>query len=254
MQKNDYKSTALERGIKVLSILNFRESTLSELSSSTSIPGATLVRLLSTLQKLGLVEKIPNTKRYKSTWVLVPKNTSDKYRSYISECLRGIVKLTGLTAEWYMPCNERMVISDRCDSDSPINVRAKIGYSRVLNDELEAVTKIALSCEDITKINLGSYWHWNDGTISVITPEELHKSVNETKESGTALDKEYNIFGIRRYAARVLDPDNNLFGIIALAEGYSPNAQKREEFNLNTLKTMAEDIERKIRKLKIKGE
>ncbi len=250
MKEEKYRSTALERGLSVLRILGTKQLTLSQLSNKTSIPHATLLRLLSSLEKSEFIEKNPKTKKYHSTWILVPKTTSDKYRVYINDSLREATNVTGLTSEWYIPFSDRMVISDRCESNRPINVRARIGYTRILNDELEAVTQAALSMKDVDILEAGNYWHWENRTISLVTPQFFYDTINRVKQSRVSIDNDYNIFGIRRYAAVVLNPDNTLFGIIALAEAYTPTADERRDFNLKTLQQVAEGLQNKLQKIK----
>ncbi len=247
MKEKVYKSIALERGIRVLKIIGNSNFTLSQLTKGTKIPVTSLLRILTSLEDLGMVTRNPNDKTYSATWMLLPKNPSDEYRKIISDSLRELTGLTNAISEWYFLYQNNVVLGDRYSPEDGPNIFAKPGFTRNLWEEFEAVTQVALN--EIGESYTG-LWHWEGGKQTATNAKHFKASQKHLTAYNCAIDFGKNNAGIKRIATRVQDDLGNFIGIIAIAYEEKECEDNNVPFKIKVLTQIAELLELKIKKIK----
>ena len=247
-----YPAPALEKGVRVLNeLIGKGPVNLETLARKTEIPKASLLRILNTLGSLDMVERSNATKEYTSLVRIVPFSSHrNQARLKIQKALHSLSVFTGKTTEWYVFDSVRLVITDRVEPEQPVvQVRARIGFMRELNGEFDAVARSGLAyLED--HIQTGSYWTYRKGEKMIVDDASVLKRLKQVKRKKAVMDREYNTNGVRRYAAPVLNPeDNTLFGIMAIAENYTPDADTHRNIYLTRLKETAVDLHNEIKKV-----
>ncbi len=250
-ESEKYPAPALARGLKVLEILNDCESmTLEGLSQEVGYPKASLLRFLETLGALGLVRREEAGKRYTALASVQLHDETTLIRGVVRKEMKRLTGATGITTEWYERVAERMEIVDLYDSPhAEVFIRARIGFRRPFRNELEAVTRIGLGV-GLFDYGAISYWYYDEEGERPHMPAEVRDAqIQEAKDKRLTMDFNWNSNGLRRYAAAVMD-GQKLIGILALAETFTPGANKRIDFNLGELKQAAIVVARKIKQKK----
>ncbi|HPO90992.1 MAG TPA: helix-turn-helix domain-containing protein [Victivallales bacterium] len=240
--KQKYKAPALARGLDLIEFLSESEPlTLERLSEKLSIPKASLLRLLETLELKGYVEKNPKNKEYMAKTIIIPTFIEKNLREKINKLLNDLSEKTLRTVEFYIPDKNGLKIAFRKECEiKNITVKAKIGFKRSLDSEFEAVTRIAHAFADSLKTQYyDKMWIYNSGQIKKINKEDYEEFVKTTKKERIAIDFEFNSNGVRRTAAPIFE-DKNLIGIIALAENFYPNCDEDTKKNAKILKNTCE--------------
>lgn len=207
---------------------------LEELARRTRVPKASLLRLLETLIALGLVTRIEPEKRYRALAAVLPlAHPEAAFRQRLRAVLAELAASTGQTAEWYLPRGGKMLLVDREQpADRVVQVRAALGFVRELAGELEAVARLALAAGVAPAA--ATYWQYRAGQPAPLSRPELTAAL-AAAAGGRTRDREYNPNGVRRYAAAVRQPDGTLAGILALAESFTPDAEREAAARLKIL-------------------
>ncbi len=235
---------ALAQGICALAELSSAGPLrLEELSRRTGVNKPSLLRLLNTLIGLGMVSKDEATKVYRAVSVIVMRSPGlDELSARIPAELKRLSGLTGRTSEWYVPGDGVMMLSDRCEpEDCAVNVKARIGFERELDGELEAVARLALGCGAPRPAGKTAHWNYMNGKKAKIPASKAAKLIASAGKAGHCLDTEYNVNGVRRYAAAVRHADGNFVGIIAVAENFTPDADSKAA---STVRALLESADR----------
>ncbi|MGL4853715.1 MAG: hypothetical protein ACRC37_00465, partial [Lentisphaeria bacterium] len=204
-----------------------------------------------TLMDEGLVIYNEEDKTYKSAWIFLPYHPKVQVRNIIDDTLNEIAKISGLTSEWYHPSGESLVLSSRILL-SKAKIQAKVGFHRAIYGELEAVSRVALST--LQKLDTyEGFWRWDNNKIVEISKEQVEEILKFDKKNAVAIDFGFNIHGVRRYAVGVV-VDEELFGVIALAESKSDVVLGREEFLRDKLNQIANEMVKSISLLKKDGD
>jgi DNA-binding IclR family transcriptional regulator len=243
-----YPAPALARGLNVLEALNDGGSmTLEELSRTVGYPKASLLRLLETLGALELVRRDEAGKTYTALGDVQFHDETTFIRGVVRKEMKRLTSATGITTEWYERVSDRMEIVDLYDPPhAEVFIRARIGFRRPFRDELEAVTRIGLGV-GLYDYSATEYWYYDEeGERPEVSATVRDAQVQEAKDRRVTMDFNWNSNGLRRYAAGVMD-GQKLIGILALAETFTPGANKRIESNLKELKQSAVSIARKIK-------
>lgn len=247
--RNKYSAPALERGIEALKLLNVEGPLpLEKLSGFSGIPKSSMLRIMQTLEQMGMVQRDPASKRFEATVALVPRKENDRIiRTALLKCMQELSREVSLTVEWYVPHSGRMMLTDRYEpEDKLVNVKAKIGFERLLGSELEAVARVSLA-SGVKMPEKASFWvHDGNGGKKELEIMEAEKMINESGKKLADMDIGYNPYGVRRYAAPVRKTDGELIGVLALAESYSSENDKHIKQRLETLKKAVSDLEEKI--------
>lgn len=229
MKQNGKSSApALEKGIQALNWLSeVGPQKLETISRELCEPKASLLRYLDTLLSLGLVGRDPVSKEYVAKAAIISFDSAGRELSgKIQKHLDALAERTGRTAEWYVLSNGGMSIMRRSEPEkAEIHVKAKVGFVRSLEDEFEAVARVAA-----LNLNLGlagkKYWIWMKGKKKSITETACGNILKNERKNGYALDLDYNGNGVRRYAAPVFH-NGGFAGIVALAENFKPDADSQ---------------------------
>jgi DNA-binding IclR family transcriptional regulator len=245
-----YPAPALAKGLQVIETLQQHgPMILEELAGTTAISKASLLRIADTLIMLGAVERDAISRKYQATVKLIAVNgiAHDK-EQLIHSALVQLSAQTGLTTEWYIQTADGMMIIDRVEPlDKPVKVVANIGYIRHLKGEFEAVARIAIANKVKIEPDWNQYWNYLQGEIQKISRNEFNQLLTEATDAECVMDDEYNPNGIRRMAAGVKDSNGKLYGIIALAESFTPDANSKTKERLAALQQISQKLELKLR-------
>ncbi len=249
-QQETYPAPALARGLQVLGLLAAQGGMgLDALAQASGIPKASLLRLLNTLTALGYVARDPATKTYTALMRMIPaRRFADRLRPELRRRMRELAAATGCTVEWYEPDGESMVLSDRAEPlQTEILLLARVGFRRHLNDELEAVARVALAagvpCSDTPE-----YWQYDKrGNHKTIPKRRVAAMLRQAAKELLTMDKGWNSNGVRRYAAGICRGEE-LVGILVLAETFKPGADHGIETNRRALSATADELRTLINK------
>lgn len=243
-----FPAPALARGIRVLQALNEADGslTLEELSQVVGYPKASLLRLLETLSILGLVQRDEAGKRYSALAGISYHDHQAYIRGIVRSEMEELTLATGITSEWYEPGKEFMKLIDLVDPpNAAVRISARVGFRRQLDDELEAVTAMALA-NDVTEYRETSYWVYGpDGEKVPFAASDRDRYLETVKAAQLTVDRNWNRNGIRRYATALIH-SGELVGVLALAETFTPGADNRIDANLERLRLAAKTIEKEI--------
>jgi DNA-binding IclR family transcriptional regulator len=165
------------------------------------------------------------SKEYRALYYLKSLNGHEiKASRLIQAVLDELSASVRLTSEWYEYQQNRMVITRRSEpAKAFILVLARIGYQRTLNQELDAVARIALACGCTPESGEG-YWETINGNKTPVSKKQAQAKITDAKAKKVAIDMEWNQHGVRRMAAPVKRSDGSLVGVVALAQSFSPAA------------------------------
>ncbi len=245
-----YPAPALAKGLQVIETLQQHgPMILEELAGATAISKASLLRIVDTLIMLGAVERDAISRKYQATVKLIAVNgiAHDK-EQLIHTALVQLSTQTGLTTEWYIQTADGMMIVDRVEPlGKPVKVVANIGYIRHLTGEFEAVARIAIANRADIEPDWNQYWNYLKGEIQKLYRAEFNQLLTEATAAECVMDDEYNPNGIRRMAVAIKDTNGKLYGIIALAESFTPDANSKIKERLTTLQLTGKKLEAKLK-------
>jgi len=228
MKHNNSPVPGLARGIAILQLLlKDGPLKLEEASRLTGFPKASVMRILDTLSDLGLVGRDEITRRFSATVRLAPLGDQDKsFERRLSQTLDLMAQKTGQTSEWYVPEKAGLVLARRATPPTgELHVRARLGFVREWNGEIEAVVCIGRAWYGMAPSMRSKQWTYGpSGKKIILTPSEAAEKVNTARKKGYSADSYYNGFGVRRTASPVLK-DGVLIGILAVAQCYLPGEQ-----------------------------
>jgi DNA-binding IclR family transcriptional regulator len=220
---------ALERGIQILRLLGEHGAfSLEELSRRLELPKSSVLRLTETLQQLGLVERRAD-KKFCALAVLLPNSAEEERRRLlISEWLTERAEETGCTIEWYewnRTHSALEIVQRREPPTGDVIVRARQGFTRVLTEELEAVSQVALAFGRISPSS--THWQWKLAESGMVQEPVVDAAMilRGVKQIGFGLDSNCNIHGVRRLAFPFM-AGANLIAVAAVALTFRPDGEK----------------------------
>jgi len=219
---NEDPAPALARGLHLLKRLH-RDgpSNLEQLAHGTGWPKASVLRLLQSLKSFGAVERDPGSKRYYHLMQLTP--VPDQMNSLHKLCRSVIIQTAEKslqTTEFHIFHNKELQMLDRADPPhiSSVNIKARVGWKRNL-DELDALTQLVLAFSLTTNPKKPlPFWHWSNNEKRYLSSPDVKRIIQEVRCNRMAVDLGINPNGIRRYAAPVLNSENKLLAVLAIAE------------------------------------
>jgi DNA-binding IclR family transcriptional regulator len=183
---------------------------------------------METLVEQGYAVRCDNGKNYKATARITPLTAEDdSWQNKLMKALSFIAEKTGQTAEWFIPVEGGLILSQRKEPPSgEVRVRAQIGFIRNIGDncEFEAAVKVALAFSD-RKIPREMWIYEPDGVRCKAKEKDIKKIIDETRKTGCAVDMRYNGCGVKRMACAVMK-GKKLAGVLALAQCYIPSPDK----------------------------
>ena len=243
-----YKAPAVHQAIEILELLGHTSSlTLGQIADQTGFSKATILRLLETMEAHNWIGRVSGNKAYESLVFISPKNYFD---GVSEQDIQGVIDelcvKTNHTVEWYRPGKEYSEIILRSEPQSrTVSVRAKLGFRRVYASELEAVNRVVMAsglvdCRKYEPAN--GYSTYKNGKLINIPLDKALEMVNQISDDLLTFDPEWNSFGIRRHAVGVKDKSDGLAGVIAIAAGFTPQADAEIEKLNQLLKHSANKI------------
>lgn len=224
---------AVGRAVALLRCLAAGPGTLDALARTHGWPKPSLLRLLRSLDRAGLVSRDPATKRWQALMHLVScQGPEYLLRARIAGALPGLAEDLGHTVELYRYAGGTMDLIERAESPAGgVAVRARIGFQRTF-DEAEAVTLIAAAYAQAPSRRR---WRW---THRAGRPERLVLDgrafaalVEQVRARAAAWDAERNEWSVRRCAVPVHDGQGALLGALAVAlagaTGSDPSIEQR---------------------------
>ena len=213
---------ALTRGLALLHLLEQDgRCSLEHLVAVSGYPKTSVLRLLASMERVGVVERDPVTKRYRALVRLVPSDGhAGDLRAIAAEALPLLAEASGATAELYA-WDETMVMVDRCDPEGQgVRVHARVGFHRDLS-ELDALGQIA--CVWGGREPAADAWGYVAGRERRLGRARRRELLAAARDSGVARDNDLNGAGVLRLAAPLLDADGTLLGALAVARGWVPD-------------------------------
>jgi DNA-binding IclR family transcriptional regulator len=213
---------ALNRGLQIIQVLeNSLPLTLEQIANHLKIPKASALRLLDTLDKLEIIQKSAD-KRYEALWKLSPINSSlDVFRAKLEARMVQLMKTTGDTVEWYEPTAAGMQLSRQKNPETELCVKARPGFLRDWQTELEAVALLGHAFSDHATPPSQSLRYTKNGVRESLQKQEIQLLIQKAKAQQTAYDIVFNENGVRRFAIAAFDRSTNDFiGVLAVAETY----------------------------------
>jgi DNA-binding IclR family transcriptional regulator len=136
---------ALARGLVVINQLsNTPGMSLEQLAKTTGYPKTSLFRIMRTLVEFSLVRRDADG-RYQPLARIQPL-TGTSFEDRLLQTMKRLTEETGQTVEWYEPGPAGMVITQRVlPKNTEIGVRARVGFIRDWNGELDAVLALGIA-------------------------------------------------------------------------------------------------------------
>ena len=197
------------------------EHRIQDLVNVTGAPKSSILRYLTTLEKLGAIWKNPVKRTYKcNIRIVVDAEENPVFEKKRKAAMHELCDLTHRTVEWFEPAEEGMVLCDRISpSDHFISAKVGIGANFSWNKPLEAVRILGNSRLFINKIpnDIVVKKLISNGVAVPILPAEINELLQETKDKKVISDEFCNSFGTRRIAA-VIEKAGKFIGILAVIE------------------------------------
>ena len=234
---------ALERGIAILNILNSGESySLETISKKLKLPRSSLLRLLSTLQRCGWIQRNED-KHYHTLITIQPIDSkqSTDWISYRNLILQKLGNECELTIEWFEVEKKLARIIWRHEpTDKVVQVKARLDFCRHLRGEIDAIARLLLKHSNHKPGP--EAWVYKDGDEIKIKNNELKTLPWSKGEPNIAYDTEYNSNGVRRIAFLLDQSKGRPAGIVSLAESYTPKAKQKLPLRIQALTRAYNDL------------
>jgi len=230
---------ALSRGLAVLATLGERSPcSLEALSSELSLPKASTLRLLDTLEAIGLIHRRPD-KRYAPLWELQPVgDTRANFRQVLQRRMDDLCRKLGQTIEWYEAADDGMQLVLQSIPQTEVAVRARPGFIRDWSKEFEAVTRLGVAfAKQAPRVNTSTAYLAN-GQLQTLSKEQIQAQLASAESKKQAFDKAYNTNGVRRLAVAVFDSSDTFMGVLALAEVFRFGKRPSSTSLLNQLQSI----------------
>jgi DNA-binding IclR family transcriptional regulator len=236
---NKSSAPALSRGLEIIKALESSVPlTLEQIANQLKIPKASTLRLLETMDQMGIVQKGPD-KHYTALQKLCPINTSrDVFRASLESKMIQLMMATHCTVEWYEPCPDGMQLILQKNPETELCVKARPGFLRGWATELEAVARLGHAFANEAIVPNKSQQYAENGILKSIDKQEIQRLIQTAKSEQTAHDTAYNDNGVRRFAIAAFEPSsNNFMGVLAVAETYHFSRKANPNDILQLLKT-----------------
>ncbi|MBN2711008.1 MAG: helix-turn-helix domain-containing protein [Planctomycetes bacterium] len=196
---------------------------LEDISRTTGYPKSSLTRIMETLVELNTVSRNPVSKKYSCSVAMLPLNKNHNLQQILDNELARLAKNTGHSSEWYIPGDAGLMLVRQVESpESIVHVRAKIGFIRFWNEELDSVAALGLAWlkEKVSSFS-GFNFFKNNGVRAKLSAAEAKAKVALAREQKCLADEILNDNGVRRSAAIVFENDMPV-GVVAVAEYFVP--------------------------------
>lgn len=209
---------------------------LESLAKKTSWPKSSILRYLQALEAYGAVSRSEDSKLWQARQKLCPivpdaSEVLERARTRIPKLANEV----NCCVELYRLERNTLVLSDRAEPENElVSLRARIGFERNLQ-ELDATSLIFFAFQE-TAMPSSGLWAWHEGRQKKVGARTAQQRIAVVRESGWALDNDFNEYGYRRFACPVLDGDA-LVGVLAIAQRLTPLAEREKPHLIKTLKS-----------------
>jgi DNA-binding IclR family transcriptional regulator len=241
---------AVGRAVALLRSLEAGPGSLDELTRTHGWPKPSLLRLLRSLERAGLVHRDQATRRWQALMRLVSCQGAELLlRARVAGSLPALAEAIGHTVELYRFAGTTMDLIERAESQTGgVAVRARIGFQRTF-DEAEAVTLIAAAYAQAPSPR--RRWRW---TQRATGPERLLLDgrafaalVAAARAQGVAWDAERNEWSVRRCAVPIRDGHGVLQGALAVALTGEARSDQAIEQRLRTATSTGRSAHRTLK-------
>ena len=226
----------LSRGIQVLNLLNM-PMPLEEIVRKTGIPKTTVLRILSTLRREGLVDKNEASRTYGAVVQLVARETERNDFEYaLLTCMSRVAAETAQTVEWYLPVPTGHVLANRhAPMGAKRQARSWTGMVRFWSGLLDSVNCIGrVGWLNFPKSE-EEFWVYGEAFQKIpLDHDEARRRIIEAGARGYATDEYASDGNICRIACLVRRQGLPV-GVLALAQCNGRNMVEKHERNLSIM-------------------
>jgi len=206
---------------------------LDELTQLAGLPKPSVFRILGTLQRGGLIQREPASKRYcigpRLSRLAVEVMMRSPQRARRHAILQQLVEEIGETCNLTMLDGNEVLYLDRVETRSPVRVHLAAGSRVPLH--CTASGKLFLSQLDerqvATLLGAGPYRRHTEHTI--VDPEQLQKELRRIRGEGVGTDVGEFLEGSVALAVPVTDPQGRICATVAV-HGPAPRVTLRKAF------------------------
>jgi IclR family KDG regulon transcriptional repressor len=220
---------AVDRAARLLRTLSTHEGeaphragmSASELSRELDISKSTLSALLSTLERHGLVQRDPLTRRVRLGLALVELaasvTTDIDAREAARPDLLALRRHTGETAILHLVSGDEVRIAERAEADTQLKVVAPLGTR--LPRFAGSVAKVLLAALEPEEAEAIVRGHELPAFTprSIVDPDAYLEQVAQTRRRGYARENEEYLVGVSAVSAPVIDNEGRTIGTISVA-------------------------------------
>lgn len=235
---NDIPAPALAKGLWLLEQLAVDgQLSLERIATRNGWPKSSTLRYLLTLEGIGAVRQNPDTRHWQALKALRPLSLPGHALRFFREKLPELAERSGHCAELYQVHSQQVKLIDRADPEnSEIVVSARIGFERGLT-ELDSTAALYYAFTPAPPPSQ-TVWMWQNGEQIPLTASQRNERISRARNRSFAEDADFNEHGIRRFAVPLLN-ENQLQGILAIAQRQTPLAEKQVEQIRDTLASAA---------------
>lgn len=220
------KSTApaLERGINVMELLASEDvpQSFSAILAALNIPRASLVRILNTLHKRGMIERIEESGHYRLGLKLLYLGhrllEKTELRSVAWSFMQQLSKLFGETVELSTLDRDQLVLIEQIEGPGEVRVYSRVGAAYPYFHAV-SVGKIYLAHMEpprrrhiLDKVGLPGVTNW-----TITNHDEIDREIRSVRERGYAVEDQELRKGVRRVAAPIYDHNGRVAGCLSVA-------------------------------------
>ncbi len=221
---NKSTAPALDRGIDVVELLASSESAVSfsEILTTLKIPRASLARILNTLQRRGIVDKLRQNGRYRLGMKLLylGHRLQDKIRlrSVAWPFMQRLAEDLHETVELSIQDRNQLVLIEQIEGPGDVRVHSRIGASYPYFHAV-SVGKIYLAhmepgkrAKALEQVGLPAVTPW-----TITDHKRLEEDLSWILENGYAVEDQELRKGVRRVAAAIYDHNRHVVGCLSVA-------------------------------------
>jgi IclR family transcriptional regulator, KDG regulon repressor len=227
-------SKSLQKALRILLYMGDNGPALgvTQLASGLSLNKTTVHRLLHAMEKFDLIERSPESDRYRLGLKLHELGTrAVESRTLRTEAHRFLVELSRATRESVslaVPGPGGVLCLDRVDSrDSVIHVSTPIGARFPAHCTAAAKAALAFLPEEEVEaiLNIMGLTSYTPNTMTTLS--EVKKNLREVAERGYALDNQETERGLSGVAAPIWSSDGRVIAAVGMA-GPTPRFRGKE--------------------------
>ncbi len=218
-----YQVRALERALDLLDAFSLAESELSftELTERSGLSKGTAVRLLSVLERRGLLERSPDTDRYRIGLRAYELGSiyiqSLRLESVSEPFLKELADTCGQSANLGILDHGEVVHLHVVPASRPIHFSVRNGQRDAAHSSgLGKVLLAALTDAELDDI-IASHGLAKRTPATITTPERLRETLTEVRAQGYAIDDEESVAGLSCIAAPIVDDRGRVVGAISIS-------------------------------------